>query len=172
MRKPRILASAGKEGKYSICARANLGEFILQTAAIKDMFLEILQEARDRKKYRFGVLNFCIMDNHIHLILRVDPGESLSRIMQWLLSVFAMRFNDIFERKGHVWYDRFKSALIEAQKHMMDVFMYVINNPVKAKMATKASEYKYSGIACIQRNDFSLVEKPPGYLMEVVQSLI
>ena len=97
MRKPRILASEGKRGKYHITAKANLEEFILESDSIKAMFLDILKEAKNRKEYKFAVVNFCIMDNHIHLILRIEVGESLSKLMQWVLSVFALRFNRMWK---------------------------------------------------------------------------
>lgn len=168
MRKPRILALPGTAGKYSISARINLQEFILGKESIKEMFLGILKEAKTKKHFKFGIINFCIMDNHVHLILRIDPGESLSRLMQWVLSVFGRRFNIIFKRKGHVWYDRFKSQLLEAQKNICNAFRYVMNNPVKANIVTKAHNYTYNGITFILKGDFSLIEKPPPYLMELV----
>ena len=166
MRKPRVLACDGKAGKYHITAKANLAEFILEPDSIKEMFLDILKEAKIQKKYRFSVINFCIMDNHVHLILRIEVGESLSRLMQWVLSVFALRFNHMMKRKGHVWYDRFKSKLIETKHYMKDAFKYVTDNPVRADIVARAEDYKYSGLWYILKGDFSLIEKPPRYLME------
>ncbi len=52
------------------------------------------------------------MGNHFHLIIRPQKNENLSRIMQWILSVFALKFNRLFTYSGHVWYDRFTSKII------------------------------------------------------------
>ena len=105
MRKTRLL----REGaKYHVMA--NKGEKIFESNVIKEMFLDVT--GRAKSKFKFQVYNFCIMGNHIHFIMRPAEKESLSRIMQWILSVFAVKYNKTFEFKGHVWYDRFKSVLI------------------------------------------------------------
>ena len=168
MRNPRVLASSGTVGRYHVTARANLQEFILEDEAIKLMFLDIIKEAREKKHFQFAVKNFCIMDNHVHLILEIPVGESLSKLMQWMLSVFALRFNSMFKRKGHVWYDRFYSQLLEDTNQSDDAFVYVADNPVKANIVLKPWEYKYNGVTFILNNDFSIIDKPPAYLMERV----
>jgi REP element-mobilizing transposase RayT len=70
---------------------------------MKDMFLEVVKRAK--RKYDFAVVNFCIMGNHVHFIIRPGAKENLSRIMQRILSVFAIRFNRQHRFIGHVWYD-------------------------------------------------------------------
>jgi hypothetical protein len=47
---------------------------------MKALFLAAVERAK--KKFRFQAYNFCIMGNHVHLIIRPDRGESLSCIMQ------------------------------------------------------------------------------------------
>ncbi|MCK4516404.1 MAG: transposase, partial [Spirochaetaceae bacterium] len=86
MRKPRRLVDSAR---YHVIARANRREFILESDRIKDMFLSVITQAK--RRFRFSIDTVCIMDNHIHLLLRPRNGESLSRIMQWILSVFAIR---------------------------------------------------------------------------------
>ena len=168
MRKPRVLAPTGTVGRYHVTARTNLQEFIFEAEAIKQMLLDIIKEAREEKHFRFAVKNFCIMDNHVHLILEIPVGESLSKLMQWVLSVFALRFNSMFKRKGHVWHDRFHSQILQDRYYQDDAFVYVADNPVKANLVLKPWEYKYNGVTFILNNDFSLIDKPPEYLMERV----
>lgn len=168
MRKKRILAQGVLEAKYHVVARANLGEEILKDEAFKQMFMDIVKEAQEKKGYKFTVLNYCIMDNHIHLVLRVPSDSSLSKILQWVLSVFAIRFNRIHKLRGHVWYDRFKSKLIDASSYVRNVFLYIMNNPVKAGLVKKPQDFRFSGVTDMLKQDYRYIEKPGQWLMELV----
>ena len=95
MRKPREL----REGaRYHVTARANRKEMILDSGAYKELFLSVLKRAKAR--YSFRIENFTIMGNHFHLVIVPGKGESLSSIMQWIMSVFAMAFIDAMDIQG------------------------------------------------------------------------
>ncbi|MCP5514836.1 MAG: transposase [Spirochaetales bacterium] len=129
---------------YHVVARANRKEFIFNTTEIKEMFILVLKKAK--KKYSFQIKNFCIMDNHIHLLIKPGENINLSKIMQWILSVFAIRYNKKYGYIGHVWYDRFKSSIIENLKEFINTYKYIANNPVAAKIVKKVQNYYYCGI--------------------------
>jgi REP-associated tyrosine transposase len=155
MRKPRYL----KQGaEYHVTARINRGEFALQTRVIKELFLYTVKRAKG--KYLFKLKSFVIMDNHIHMLIRPGTGENLSNIMQWILGVFAKHYNKHFNLKGHVWYDRFKSKIIENFHQLLATFRYISNNPVKAEMIKDPGEYLYGALWYIQHGLFDLVEPP------------
>ncbi len=142
MRKPRqIVVNA----TYHICARANRQELILEDEQIKMLFLNVL--VRAKKKYNFIFRNFCIMGNHIHLEITPQEDVSISKIMQWILSVFAVQYNKLYGYKGHVWYDRFKSKVIESIQQLINTFLYISNNPVRAALVDHPLKFIYSGIA-------------------------
>ncbi len=125
-------------------ARANRQEMIFEHDAFKEIFLATMKRAK--KKYQFLFFNFCIMGNHIHFLIQPGPEAGLSKIMQWILSVFAMKYNRIHGYKGHVWYDRFKSRILEGIFEYLDAYVYVLQNPVEAGLVKRADEYAYNGI--------------------------
>ena len=129
---------------YHVIARSNRQEFILEHDDIKELFLVILIAAK--KKYKFKLINFSIMSNHVHIMIKPQKIEDLSKIMQWILSVFAVRFNKIHGYHGHVWYDRFKSLIAETFKHFAAIYEYINNNSVKAGLSEKAEDYRYCGL--------------------------
>jgi putative transposase len=141
MRKPRHIIPAAT---YHICARANRQELILEDEQIKLLFLDVLMRAK--KKYGFIFRNFCLMGNHIHLEITPQKDTSISRIMQWILSVFALQYNRLHNFKGHVWYDRFKSKIITSTQQLINTFLYIANNPVRAALVNHPLEFAYSGI--------------------------
>ncbi len=155
MRKPRYLI---KDAEYHVTARINRGEFALETSEIKEMFLHTVKRAKG--KYYFKLKCFVIMDNHIHLLIKTERGENLSKIMQWILSVFAVLYNKHFNLKGHVWYDRFKSKVIDNFQQLLATFRYICNNPVKAEMIEDPGEYLYGALWFIRHRLFDIVEPP------------
>ena len=92
MRKPRYLIMGAE---YHITAKINRGEFALESKVIKEMFLQTVKRAKE--KYSFKLKSFVIMDNHIHLLIKPGKSENLSKIMQWILSVFAKHYNKHFK---------------------------------------------------------------------------
>jgi len=143
---------------YHVISRINRQEFILHSNEIKEMFVTVLKEAK--KKYRFEIWNFVVMSNHIHMMIKPSNNENLSRIMQWILSVFAIRFNKKMGYKGHVWYDRFKSYVIYTYSRFLATFDYIANNPVKAGLVKRPGDFAYSGITFLRNGMFDVIRPP------------
>jgi putative transposase len=141
MRTPRLLKAGAR---YHITARANRKEMILDCSIMKELFQSVLERAR--KKYKFRIENFTIMGNHYHLVLQPAPGESLSRIMQWIMSVFAMAYNARCGLTGHVWGQRFFSKIIDSYREFLRTFGYIDGNPVAAMIVVKPRDWPYGGL--------------------------
>lgn len=133
---------------------------------MKEMFLCILESAK--KRYRFKLKHFCIMNNHIHLLIEPLSGTSLSRLMQWILSVFAIRFNKMFGQIGHVWYDRFKSKIIRSFQQLINTLQYISDNPVKAGICKNNRNYAYSGLYELKRKRYRLLDPEISWLSLII----
>lgn len=108
------------------------------------------------------------MGNHIHFDITPNENESLSNIMQWILSVFAVRYNKIFKYKGHLWYDRFKSKIINDYIQLINTFVYISNNPVRAGLCDHPLHYTYNGITHIMNGNFQIIDEPDDSLMQEI----
>ncbi len=165
MRKRREL---NEGASYHVYARINRREYLLKSVFIKKMFMNILRRAR--KKYNFRIENFCIMDNHVHFIMKPTGKDSLSVIMQWILGVFAQKYNRTFNLHGHVWYDRFKSKIIIDFRQYLHTFIYISNNPVKAGITGTPGDFPFGGIYQLQMGISDLMERPPNKVLRVLWS--
>lgn len=163
MRKPRELKSGAL---YHVTARANRKEMILDSRGMKELFLKTI--ARAKKRYRFRVENFCVMGNHFHLMIRPEAGESLSRILQWILSVFAMAYNRIHGLWGHVWGSRFFSRILAGLREYLAVFEYVDHNPFEAHQARDPREWRYGGLWEHRQGHRTVVDRPELYVEMMV----
>jgi len=153
MRKNRILCEGAI---YHVSSKVNREEHIFKQDEFKDLFLKIIKKAK--KKYKFSIYNFVVMDNHYHLIIKPLKNENLSRIMQWILSVFSIYYNKINKLKGHTWIGRFFSKIINGFKQFLDTFKYISNNPVKANLVQYAKDYKYSGLYHLLNKIFDIID--------------
>ena len=90
------------------------------------------------EKYDFELVSYSIMDNHFHFYIKtLDDGETISRIMQFIKSQFARRYNRMMDRTGPFWNERFTNLIVERTKDPVQtfwiVFLYVGYNPVRSK---------------------------------------
>lgn len=155
MRLPRELRVGAR---YHVTARANRKEMILDTSAMKELFLSVVKRAKE--KYDFRLENMCIMGNHFHLIIQPIRGESLSAIMRWIMSVFAMAYNRIQGVNGHVWGCRFFSRIIENLRALMQVNEYIDENPVKASQIEDKRQWRWGGLWFHRTGTAEIVEPP------------
>jgi putative transposase len=155
MRKNRLLQN---NAEYHVTARINRGEMAFASKEDKDLFMTVCKHAK--KKYKFQIKNFCIMGNHIHLIIKPGENESLSRIMQWILSVFAMRWNRKHHTSGHLWGERFFSRIICGIVDFLRVFIYIDDNPVNASIVNQREEWEYGGLWHHKRGIHTIVDEP------------
>jgi putative transposase len=155
MRRNRIL----KDGaEYHVTARINRGEMIFLSKDDRDMFMKVLKRAK--QKFKFQIKNFCIMGNHIHLLIKPGIKESLSKIMQWLLGVFAQLWNKKHHLTGHLWGDRFFSRIILGIIDFLRVFMYIDDNPVIANMVERSWQWEYGGLWYHRKGIKGIIEEP------------
>ena len=140
MRKNRKLLEGAE---YHVTARINRGEMIFLNPGDRELFVEILKRAK--KRFNFSLKNFCIMGNHVHFLIKPGPGVSLSKIMQWLLGVFAQSWNKRHGLSGHLWGERFFSRIISGILDFLRVFLYIDQNPVVAGLADHPGQWEYGG---------------------------
>ncbi|MDR1326664.1 MAG: transposase [Treponema sp.] len=143
---------------YHVTSKINRQAMGLRPPQIKAMFLAFIKKAK--LKYPFELLNFCIMDNHIHLLIKPAQGQSLSKIMQWLKGNFAKYWNKMHHTEGHLWGERFFSKIIENVAQFFKTFNYIDENPVEAKMVAKAEDWEFGGLYHHLHGQLDVVDIP------------
>ncbi len=135
---------------------------ILDSSATKALFLSVVKRAK--VKYAFRIENFCVMGNHFHLVIVPETGVSLSAIMQWIMSVFAMAYNRIHGYTGHVWGERFFSRILSGLRELLAVFAYIDDNPVRANQVDDRRAWRFGGLWHSRTGCHDLVEEDPIWL--------
>ena len=81
---------------------------------------------------RYHLLNWCIMPNHVHVLINVIDGWTLSQIMHGWRSYTAKEANKILGRTGQFWMEEYFDRYIRDEKHLLAAMEYITNNPIKA----------------------------------------
>lgn len=151
-RKARIHAESAT-GFYHVVIRGNNKKYIYQDKRFKLDFFEFMCE--QEKLGRIELAAWCIMDNHVHVILKaelIDMSDAFKRIN----IKFAMRYNTGTHSVGHVYDCRFMSKPVETDEYLMQSVRYVHNNPVKAKMVLRPEEYSWSSYPVFEKSGISI----------------
>ena len=136
---------------YHVMSRCIEKKPLMKHTYLKDLMLSVLNQALE--KYVFELSAFTIMDNHFHLLIRtVVGGEDISRIMQFIKSQYARKYNRIMNRTGPFWNERFSDRIIEYAEDPIfafnNVLRYMAENPVRSMYVKDAREYIYSSYRC------------------------
>lgn len=112
----------------------------------KQDFRKFIKEIeRVKEKYKFEILSYSLMSNHVHIVIN-DKNENLSISMQSLTVSYSNYFNKKYERIGHLFENRFKSHAIENESYLKNVVRYIHKNPENAgiKKYLWTSYYEYA----------------------------
>jgi putative transposase len=115
---------------------------VFHVAEDRQMYFALL----DRHSSQFGLslLGWCLMTNHVHLLVRSEKVDSLTRTMKRTQSEYAFYVNrKHYRANGHLWQSRFYSCRVEGPYVWMTL-RYIELNPVRAKLTVAAEEYPWS----------------------------
>lgn len=122
--------------------RGNNREACFYSEADYKAYLAFLREAANH--YQVDVHAFVLMTNHVHLLATPNDEHSISRMMQALGRKYVQHFNFAHRRTGTLWEGRYRSTLVDTENYLLSVYRYIELNPVRAGMASHASEYPWS----------------------------
>ncbi len=147
---PRPLRIEVPRGIYHVIARGNERKSIFRDDEDRVAYLVRLAECSER--FRFRVIAYCLMGNHVHLALERGP-VTLSHIMRTLQSAYAQKFNRRHRRVGHLFHGRYKAFLVQDEIHLMALVRYVHMNPVAAGIVVRPDAYRWSSDRHYRRRD-------------------
>ncbi len=95
--------------------------------------------------YDVAIYAYCIMPNHMHLLLKADVNE-LASFMAKILATFAHYFNTLHTRIGYVYQDRFKSQCVTTDQYFWNCVRYIHRNPARQGTVQDMLKYNYSSL--------------------------
>lgn len=124
-------------------------------------YLELLAEYSQR--HGLEVVAYCLMTNHLHLVVVPRSSYSLAATLKPVHLRYAQHVNWTRGLRGRLWQGRFYSCPLD-DRHALAAVRYVERNPVRARLVRKAESYAWSSAAAHAGlcRDPLLGRKPPG----------
>ncbi|MDD5560993.1 MAG: transposase [Candidatus Omnitrophica bacterium] len=127
---------------YHLMARGNQRQYTFIEDEDFNKYLELLKHYKN--KYYFKLYGYCLMPNHVHLIVELNKSSILGKIMQGLNLAYTIWFNKKYNKVGHLWQGRYKSKLIQKNKYLLDCIEYVEFNPIRSNMWKSPFDHPWS----------------------------
>lgn len=150
---------------YHVIQRGNRRQRVFFREEDKAAYLSILKA--QATQFRLSIWAYCLMDNHVHLIVVPWEGNSLARGIGETHRLYTRRIHFQKKWRGYLWQGRFNSCPMD-EKYLYAAVRYVERNPVRAGIVKKAESYKWSSakVHCDGKTD-GILER--FYLMDEIQ---
>jgi putative transposase len=137
---------------------------VLGSDAARSCFLELLRKYKDR--YRVRIQSYCLMSTHPHVMCRADGGlQAFSAFWKVVNQMFARWSNEHRGTCGQVVRDRMRSPQIQGGVHQLTVMRYGDLNPVRAGLARRPKEWRWSSYRYYAYGEADpLIDPAPEYL--------
>ncbi len=152
----RIARSCFTANYHHVMTQGIGKSFIFKEEVNKVKMMNIMSETVEKEAVK--IVAYCIMDNHLHLLLNTPDVFSMSHFMKVVNIRYARYYNKMHNRVGYVFRDRYKSQPIENENYLLRCIRYIHNNPLKAGMTEELTAYKWSSYGEILSNNPSLVD--------------
>jgi putative transposase len=156
---PRIARIVVPGIPHHVTQRGNHRATIFFTSADYALYRDLL--AAETRKAKVAVWAWCLMPNHVHLILTPADETGLSQALARTHRRYASVINARARRTGHLFQERFSSSPMD-EEHLMAALRYVSLNPVRARLAERAEAWPWSSVAAhLGRGDDGLTDAAP-----------
>jgi REP element-mobilizing transposase RayT len=132
-----------------------------------DDYQHLLETIGRVKTERFAVYGYCLMSNHVHLLLH-EKSEEISKIMQSIGTSYARWYNQKYQRTGHLFQGRYGSECVDNDGYLLTAIRYIHKNPVKAGITSKPEDYRWSSIrAYYSSHEYPTGLTDTGFILEI-----
>lgn len=112
--------------------------------ADSDYLVYLLHLRELSSKFDCSVHAYCLMPNHVHLLLTPGSPDSCTGLMRDLGQRYVQYFNRRHRRSGTLWEGRFRSCVAESARYVLACYRYIELNPVRAGLVSDPRAYPWS----------------------------
>jgi putative transposase len=139
---PRLPRIYIEDAVYYVTCRGIHHQNIFKDERDYQMFLELLNKYQ--QQYGIKLFSYVLLPDHLHLLLELaGDRQEISGFMHDLNNTYTKYFNSRYDRKGHLFQGRFKSALVEKAPNLVKLTAYMHLNPKRLHLVTDAKEYQH-----------------------------
>lgn len=121
-------------------------------------YVDVLVE--QAKKHGCAIHAWCLMTNHVHLLVTPNCHDSAGLMMKGLGQRYVQYVNRTYRRSGTLWEGRFRSCLMQEEAYVLACYRYIEMNPIRAGMVEHPAEYRWSSYRTNAQGEPSVVGCP------------
>jgi len=114
---------------------------LLQSDRNANLLIDVLRTSVAARE--FELHDFVVMPNHLHLLLTVDEGMTIEKVMQLVNGRFSYRLKKEFGFASEVWQRGYSESRADSEDSLRKHREYIALNPVRAGLAANPGEYPY-----------------------------
>ena len=126
---------------FFITSKTFQGQALLQSERMAMLLIDVLRAHVSAR--RFGVHDFVVMPDHLHVSLTVNQSMSIEKAVQFIKGGFSYRARKELGYQGEIWQRGFTEVRILNRRSFLEHRNYIDQNPVEAGLAESPEEYPY-----------------------------
>ena len=127
---------------YYVTCRGIHGEELFRERKDYQMYLELLEKYK--REYGFKLFAYVLLPHHLHLLIESTREIGISEIMRSLNTAYSKYFNNRYNRRGHLFRERFKATIVEKQPYLLRLITHIHLNPLRIGLVSDIQSYLYS----------------------------
>jgi len=140
---------------HHVIQRGNRRQRVFFRKSDYEYYLETL--AHCSAMHGLKVWAYCLMPNHVHVIMEPETEDSLALGVAKLHSRYTRMINFRSRWRGYLWQGRFASFPMD-DEYMLKCARYILLNPVRARLVLNADEWKWSSIHAHRKGGDDVVD--------------
>lgn len=129
------------QASYHIVVRGNQRQKTFREDSDYLKYLKLVKKYKT--KYGAEIYAYCLMINHIHLLIDPSDQDTLKKIMHGISMSYAKYFNYKYQKCGHLWQGRYKNYVIQKDQYLINCATYIEMNPVRARICQRPEDYRW-----------------------------
>ena len=127
---------------YFITSSAYMHQNLFQRTETVKLLLSTIFRHRDNNEFR--VHEYVIMPNHVHMLISLEDGHSVSRAVQLIKGGFSHAIGKAGSKLKAVWQPSFYEHRVRDAEDYARIRLYIHENPVRRFLVEAAELYPYS----------------------------
>jgi len=138
-RAPRIHI---EEGLYYITTQGDRGGELFRDDRDRNEYLGLV--VKYKEQHQFKLYAYVLMETYVNHLIELARGTTISEVMHVVNSTYTKYFNSRYEKRGHLFQERFKAIVAEKDSYLVDLTRAIHLIPVTARLVDRPEDYKWS----------------------------
>lgn len=92
---------------------------------------------------RYDLLSWCVMPNHVHVLIRLREGWTLAKVVQNWKTISSKLIGVLLGRSGRLWQPEYFDRVMRDEEHLINTLTYIEHNPVAARLCSRPEDFHY-----------------------------